>query len=95
MMSKRNYFIEYLRLLFCFVIVFWHGRTLSGVDIPSYFCKAGNYATDFFAVLSGYLLLNSIEIMIRNEREKSADRDVINYGACSIYMIDNGLSKCI
>lgn len=57
---EKNTMLEYCRFLFCLVILVWHIKDLSCFDKHSWFCNNGNYAVEFFAVLSGFLMAKSL-----------------------------------
>lgn len=57
--NRRNGKIEFLRFLFAFIIVFHHSRALLG-DEKCIFL-GGSLAVDFFFIVSGYLMMKTIE----------------------------------
>ena len=57
--SKRNGRIEILRFVFAFIVLLHHSRYLLGDD-NCYFL-GGSLAVEFFFIVSGYLMTNSLE----------------------------------
>lgn len=58
--SKRNGAIEFLRFVFCMVVVICHGRNLGGTPEIALFADAGYIAVEFFFFVSGFLMAKSV-----------------------------------
>lgn len=57
--SKRNGKIEFLRFIFSIIIVVHHSRNILGDDKSPFL--GGSFAVEFFFLVSGYLMMASIE----------------------------------
>ena len=56
---KENYFIDCLKFIFSFCIVFYHSWVFAG-GFGNGFFNYGYLAVDFYFVVTGYLMINSI-----------------------------------
>ena len=58
--SNYNYFIDFLKFIFSIVIVIYHAWVFA-YDYNSALFKAGYLAVDFYFIVTGYLMMNSIQ----------------------------------
>lgn len=70
MASKRNGKIDFLRFLFSLIIVIHHSRYLFGDDNCLFL--GGSFAVEFFFLVSGYLMMASIENRARQSSDLSS-----------------------
>lgn len=57
--SQENYYIDFLRFLFSISILCYHSWIFTGVFGNGLF-NAGCYGVDFYFIVTGYLMMNSI-----------------------------------
>lgn len=57
--NQENYCIDFFRFIFSFIILFYHSWTFTGVYGSGFF-NYGFYAVDFYYIVTGYLMMNSI-----------------------------------
>lgn len=60
MTKERNYFIDFMKFIFSFIIVAYHSWPFIGFNKPSLF-KFGCVAVEFYFIVTGYLMMKSIE----------------------------------
>lgn len=60
-MKQKNGTIEFYRFLFCVIIVFCHSKQLGAAD--SYIFPSGAICVEFFFLVSGFLMANSVSKM--------------------------------
>lgn len=60
MEKKQNYFIDCLRFIFSIIIMLYHSWAFAGEFETSLF-PAGYLAVNFYFILTGYLMMNSLE----------------------------------
>lgn len=58
-LNKQNYYIDFLKFVFSLIIVFFHTWIFNGVFHTGYFNR-GYYAVDFYFIVTGYLLFDSV-----------------------------------
>ncbi len=66
--SKRNYYIDFLKMVFSIVIVYYHSWVFTGNYGSGYFNR-GYYAVDFYFIVTGFLFIKSLE-KIYNKKSK-------------------------
>lgn len=64
--NKRNYYIDFLRLVFSIIIVYYHSWMFIGNPNCSYFGR-GFYAVDFYFIVTGFLFIKSLEKIYNKE----------------------------
>jgi len=64
--NKRNYYVDFLKLIFSIIIVYYHSWMFNGNY--SYF-ERGFYAVDFYFIITGFLFIKSLE-KIYNKKTK-------------------------
>ncbi len=57
--ARRNGIVDFMRFIFCVVIVFCHGRNLGGGSEKALFADAGYIGVEFFFLVSGFLMAKS------------------------------------
>ncbi len=57
--KKENYFIDFLRFIFSICIVIYHGRQFA-LDESNAFLLSGNLGVDFYFIVTGFLMMNTI-----------------------------------
>ena len=67
--GKRNGEIEFLRFVFSVIIVLHHSKYIVGSKNSIFL--AGSFAVEFFFIVSGYLMMNTIDKAERNEEKKT------------------------
>lgn len=73
--KKRNGFLDFLKLVFAIIIVIGHGDTIIGTSSPDKFIPLASFGVDFFFIISGAMLLRSIE--------KQTQKDTIGEDTCN------------
>lgn len=66
--NKRNYYIDFLKLVFSIIIVYYHSWIFIEDSYNSYFGR-GFYAVDFYFIVTGFLFIKSLE-KIYNKKTK-------------------------
>lgn len=79
--KKRNGFLDFLKLVFAFIIVIGHGDTIYGTLPKNKLMPLASLAVEFFFVVSGAMLLRSVE---KQKREKSLGEDTFKFMAHKI-----------
>jgi peptidoglycan/LPS O-acetylase OafA/YrhL len=67
--KQENYFIDFLRFIFSMCILFYHSWYLTGRYGKELF-KAGYLAVDFYFIVTGYLMINSMKNNTRKDKNK-------------------------
>lgn len=75
--KRRNQTIDLLRFLFSIIIVIHHSRYLLGDDECMFL--GGSLAVEFFFLVSGYLMMASIEKKNRQKQIKSLPKEAFEY----------------
>ena len=57
--NTENYYIDFLRFIFSFIILFYHSWLFTG-NFGNGLFNAGYYGVDFYFIVTGYLMMNSI-----------------------------------
>lgn len=57
--SKENYYIDFLKFVFSLIIMFYHSWIFAG-PFGNGFMNYGFYGVDFYFIVTGYLMMNSI-----------------------------------
>lgn len=65
-MKNKNYFIQLLKFIFSIIIVFYHARFFCKSEENAIF-RFGYIGVNFYFIVSGYLLINSI---VNNKKYK-------------------------
>lgn len=73
--SKYNYFIDFIKFIFSFIIVIYHSWIFKGTFGLGYF-NYGYLAVDFYFITTGYLMMNSIS---SNKKYKDLGTDTFQY----------------
>lgn len=63
--NTENYYIDFLRLIFSFIIMFYHTWVFAGPGETSLF-HYGYLAVNFYFIVTGYLMMNSLEKSNKN-----------------------------
>ena len=61
--NNENYCIDFFRFVFSCLILIYHGWVFTGPYVPGYtagYFKYGYYGVDFYFIVTGYLMMNSI-----------------------------------
>lgn len=58
--NTENYYIDFLRFIFSIIIMFYHSWSFAGENETSLFAS-GYLAVNFYFILTGYLMMNSLE----------------------------------
>ena len=66
--KRENYFIDFLRFIFSIIIMLYHSWSFAGPGEKSLF-HTGYLAVNFYFILTGYLMMNSLEKNNRNTVE--------------------------
>lgn len=88
--NKRNGFLDFLKLLFAFIIVIGHGDTIYGSVNPNKLIPLASFGVEFFFLVSGAMLLRSFE---KQKQSKSISEDTFNFmihkikGLCPNYYV--------
>lgn len=75
--NKENYFIDFLRFIFSISILIYHGRFFSS-NVDNALLKYGNLAVDFYFIVTGYLMINSINKK-KNNNNSSLIKETISF----------------
>ncbi len=70
--EERNYYIDFLRFVFSVIIVFYHSWIFASSWGECYFNR-GFYAVDFYFIVTGFLLLSSLEKMWQKKQTDSLE----------------------
>jgi len=81
--TNYNYIIDALKFVFSFIIVIYHSWCFSGTWGNGYF-QYGFLAVDFYFIVTGYLMMNSIN------KEKNQE---INLGKSTLCFVKNKIKK--
>lgn len=76
-MEKRNYFVDVLKFIFAIIIVFYHTWKFKLFDYNTSYFRYGYLAVDFYFIVTGYLLINSI-----NKKKLTYNKETIGKDAC-------------
>ena len=88
--TKRNGFLDFLKLLFAFIIVIGHGDTIYGSVNPNKLIPLASFGVEFFFLVSGAMLLRSFE---KQKQSKSIANDTFEFmkhkikGLCPNYFV--------
>jgi peptidoglycan/LPS O-acetylase OafA/YrhL len=63
--KQENYFIDFLRFVFSVCIVFYHSWMFAGEFGKGIF-NYGYLAVDFYFIVTGYLMINSMSKSLQN-----------------------------
>lgn len=74
--KKRNGFLDFLKLIFAIIIVIGHGDKIYGTLPPNKIMPLASFGVDFFFVVSGAMLLRSIE---KQKKSKDLGKDTIQF----------------
>ncbi|MCH5196999.1 MAG: acyltransferase [Oscillospiraceae bacterium] len=59
--NKRNYQLDFLKLIFSILVFFFHTELFAGENVPKLLrCQLGEVSVHFFFVVTGMLMVNSI-----------------------------------
>lgn len=78
MLKKQNYYIDFLRFIFSLIIVFYHSWIFKGVFHTGYFNR-GYYAVDFYFIVTGYLLFDSICRKFKKKSVKDSELGKVTF----------------
>lgn len=74
-MKKENYFIDFLRFIFSIIILLYHSWSFAG-EYGNGIFNSGMFAVDFYFIVTGYLMINS---MYKRERNTNILKDNLDY----------------
>ena len=72
----RNGFLDFLKFIFAIIIVIGHGDTVYGTVLPDRIIPLASFGVDFFFVVSGAMLLKSME---KQKQTESIGNDTYNF----------------
>ncbi len=67
--NKRNYYIDFLKLIFSVIIVCYHSWIFTG-NYGSGVFNRGFYAVDFYFIVTGFLFIKSVEKIYNEKRNE-------------------------
>lgn len=68
--KQRNYYIDFLKLIFSIIIVFYHSWLFTG-DFGAGYFNRGYFAVDFYFIVTGFLFINSLEKITKKKTKES------------------------